>query len=164
MTMHRQQQRSLPDMRNPLHLLAFGFGTGLIPKAPGTFGTLVGIPVYLLIERLSLVYYVGIVALAFLIGIWLCEVTSRDLGVHDHGGIVWDEVVGYLVTMVWAPDGWIWLFLGFLLFRLFDIVKPWPIRWIDQHVKGGLGIMVDDLIAGVFAAGCLVLISQWEWL
>ncbi|MES9927912.1 MAG: phosphatidylglycerophosphatase A, partial [Candidatus Thiodiazotropha sp. 6PDIVS] len=91
------------------------------------------------------------------------EVTSRDLGVHDHGGIVWDEIVGYLVTMVFAPAGWYWILVGFLLFRFFDIVKPWPIRWIDKKVGGGFGIMVDDLVAGLFAAGCLVLISQWEW-
>ncbi|MES9830800.1 MAG: phosphatidylglycerophosphatase A [Candidatus Thiodiazotropha sp. L084R] len=161
--MKADQDRSLPDMRNPIHILAFGFGTGLLPKAPGTYGTLVGIPAYLLIQPLSLIYYIGLVSLAFILGVWLCEVTSRDLGVHDHGGIVWDEIVGYLVTMVFAPAGWYWILVGFLLFRFFDIVKPWPIRWIDKKVGGGFGIMVDDLVAGLFAAGCLVLISQWEW-
>ena len=150
-------------MRKPAHLLAFGFGSGLLPKAPGTYGTLVGIPIYLLIQPLPLIYYSVIVVLAFAIGIWLCEVTSRDLGVHDHGGIVWDEIVGYLVTMALAPSGWLWVVAGFLLFRLFDILKPWPIRWFDQRVEGGLGIMLDDLIAGLFAAGCLVLLNRWEW-
>ncbi|MCG7960381.1 MAG: phosphatidylglycerophosphatase A, partial [Candidatus Thiodiazotropha taylori] len=132
-------------------------------KAPGTLGTLVGIPIYLAMQPLPLVYYLTITAVAFLIGIWLCEQTSRDLGVHDHGGIVWDEIVGYLVTMAFAPSGWFWLMIGFILFRFFDIVKPWPIRWVDQRVEGGFGIMVDDLIAGVFTAFCLVLLNQWEW-
>ena len=161
--MRSEQQNNLPSMGNPVHLLAFGFGSGLLPKAPGTFGTLVGIPVYLAMQPLSLVYYLTITAAAFLLGIWLCEQTSRDLGVHDHGGIVWDEIVGYLVTMTFAPSGWVWLMVGFILFRFFDIVKPWPIRWIDRRVKGGFGIMVDDLIAGLFAAVCLVLLNQLEW-
>jgi phosphatidylglycerophosphatase A len=161
--MKADQDRSLADMKNPIHFMAFGFGSGLLPKAPGTYGTLVGIPIYLLMQPLSLIYYVALVCLAFIIGIWVCDVTARDLGVHDHGGIVWDEIVGYLVTMVFAPTGLLWLLLGFLLFRFFDIVKPWPIRWIDKRVGGGFGIMVDDLVAGLFAAGCLVLIRQWEW-
>ena len=84
-------------------------------------------------------------------GIWLCDVTSRDLGVHDHSGIVWDEFVGYLITMVAAPQGWLWVVVGFFLFRFFDILKPWPISWIDKHVKGGWGIMLDDILAGVFS-------------
>jgi phosphatidylglycerophosphatase A len=151
-----------PNMSKPIHLLAFGFGSGLLPKAPGTYGTLVGIPIYLLIQPLSLINYGAIVLLAFVIGIWLCEVTSRDLGVHDHGGIVWDEIVGYLVTMMVAPSGWLWVVLGFLLFRLFDILKPWPICWFDQKVSGGFGIMLDDLIAGLFAAGSMFLLDQME--
>jgi phosphatidylglycerophosphatase A len=151
-------------MGNPVHLLAFGFGSGLSPKAPGTFGTLVGIPFFLVMQPLPLGYYLVITAMAFMLGIWLCEQTSRDLGVHDHGGIVWDEIVGYLVTMAVAPSGWGWLIVGFILFRFFDIVKPWPIQWLDRRVKGGFGIMVDDLIAGVFAAVCLVLLNQWEWI
>ncbi|MCG7981663.1 MAG: phosphatidylglycerophosphatase A [Candidatus Thiodiazotropha lotti] len=161
--MSSEQQYNLPSMANPVHLLAFGFGFGLAPKAPGTFGTLVGIPFYLLMQPLPLVYYLIITAVAFLLGIWICQQTSRDLGVHDHGGIVWDEIVGYLVTMTFAPSGWVWLMIGFILFRFFDIVKPWPIRWVDQRVEGGFGIMVDDLIAGVFAAICLALLNQWEW-
>ncbi|MES9942590.1 MAG: phosphatidylglycerophosphatase A [Candidatus Thiodiazotropha sp. 6PLUC2] len=161
--MEADQDTSRPDMKNPIHVLAFGFGTGMLPKAPGTYGTLVGIPAYLLIQPLPLIYYIALVSLAFVLGIWLCEVTSRDLGVHDHGGIVWDEIVGYLVTMTFAPEGWLWILVGFLLFRFFDIVKPWPIGWIDKRVGGGFGIMVDDLVAGLFAAGSLVLLNQWEW-
>jgi phosphatidylglycerophosphatase A len=153
-------------MRNPIHLLAFGFGSGLAPWAPGTFGTLVAIPCYLLLQPLSQIYYMIIVMLGFFVGIWICEITSRDLGVHDHSGIVWDEIVGYLVTMAWAPRGWVWIVVGFLLFRLFDILKPWPIRWFDQKVTGGIGIMLDDLIAALFAVGGMLLIDQLggaEW-
>ncbi len=152
-----------PDMGNPVHLLAFGFGSGLAPKAPGTFGTLVGIPVFLLLQPLPPIYYGILVAMAFLLGIGLCERTSRDLGVHDHGGIVWDEIVGYLVTMLWAPPGWVWMVIGFVLFRFFDILKPWPIRWFDRKVSGGFGIMLDDLIAGLFAAALLFAIQRMGW-
>jgi phosphatidylglycerophosphatase A len=140
------------DPRNPLHLIAFGFGSGFFPKAPGTAGTLVGIPLFLLLEPLPLHIYVGVVALLFLVGIPLCGRVSRDIGVHDHGGIVWDEIVGYLVAMTAAPKGWVYVVAGFVLFRLFDIAKPWPIRALDRRVSGGLGIMVDDLVAGVLAA------------
>lgn len=145
-----------PDMarrvlRNPVHLLAFGFGSGLAPKAPGTFGTLAAVPLYLLLVQLPLPLYLLAVVLAFAIGIWLCDRTARDLGVHDHGGIVWDEFVGLWLTMVAAPAGWWWILAGFLLFRLFDVVKPFPISWLDRHIKGGLGIMLDDALAGSFA-------------
>ncbi|MCU7802969.1 MAG: phosphatidylglycerophosphatase A [Candidatus Thiodiazotropha sp. (ex Lucinoma borealis)] len=157
-------EKSLPDMRKPMHLLAFGFGSGLMPKAPGTFGTLVGIPLYLVIEPLPQSYYLMLVLLAFVAGIWICQKTSDDLGVHDHGGIVWDEIVGYLVTMAFAPAGWVWILVGFLLFRLFDIVKPWPIRWIDRKVDGGFGIMLDDLLAGIFAAVTMALLHLLRWL
>jgi phosphatidylglycerophosphatase A len=140
---------------HPIHLLAFGFGSGLLPKMPGTYGTIVAIPLYLLLSQLSLLYYGLITFLLILISIYCCEVTSRDLGVHDYPGIVFDEIVGFLVTMFAVPFGWWSLLGGFLLFRLFDIWKPWPITWLDQHVKGGLGIVVDDLLAGLYA--CLVL-------
>jgi phosphatidylglycerophosphatase A len=149
-----------PDMRNPLHLLAFGFGSGLAPKAPGTFGTLVALPLYLLMQGLPLPVYLGLVVAGFLIGIWLCGRTSADLGVHDHGGIVWDEIIGYLLTMAFAPSGWIWLVVGFLLFRFFDILKPWPIRWFDRRVPGGFGIMLDDLLAGVYAGLVILLLER----
>jgi len=140
-----------PNLRNPVHLLAFGFGSGAMPFAPGTFGTLVAVPIYLLMAPLALTAYLVAVSLMFVVGIWLCERTSRDLGVHDHGGIVWDEIVGYLITMIMAPAGWLWLLLGFVLFRLFDIFKPWPINSIDRKVGGGLGIMLDDVVAGLFS-------------
>jgi phosphatidylglycerophosphatase A len=137
--------------RNPVHFIAFGFGSGAAPVAPGTFGTLAAIPIYLLIAPLSLWGYLAIVVVMTILGIWLCDVTSKDMGVHDHSGIVWDEIVGYLITMAAAPQGWLWVVVGFFLFRFFDILKPWPISWIDKHVKGGWGIMLDDILAGVFA-------------
>jgi len=139
-----------PNWRNPIHLLAFGLGSGAAPKAPGTFGTLAAVPLYLLLQPLADLQYLVLVLLLFLFGIWLCDRTSRDLGVHDHGGIVWDEWIGFLITMWMAPPGWYWLLAGFCLFRLFDILKPWPISWLDRRVSGGLGIMLDDVLAGIF--------------
>lgn len=149
-------------LRDPVHFLALGFGSGLSPMAPGTFGTLAAVPIYLLLQSLSLPIYLAITALLFVIGVFICDASARKLGVHDHPGIVWDEVVGYLVTMTAAPAGWYWLVLGFVLFRLFDILKPWPIRFIDRHVEGGFGIMLDDLLAGVMAA--LLLQGAVWWL
>ena len=108
-------------------------------------------PLYLLLAQLPVALYLGAVVLAFGLGIWLCDRCSRDLGVHDHGGIVWDEFVGFWITMVVAPDGWQWVVAGFVLFRFFDILKPFPINYFDKHLKGGLGIMLDDALAGTFA-------------
>ena len=139
------------DPRNPLHLAAFGFGTGFLPKAPGTAGTLVGVVLYLLLASMPVAGYVAITVLLFAAGIPLCDRVSRDLGVHDHSGIVWDEIVGYLVTMTAAPPGWLPAVAGFVLFRVFDILKPWPIRALDRAVHGGFGIMLDDVVAGIFA-------------
>lgn len=148
-----------PDLasiwRHPADAIAFGFGLGLLPRAPGTFGTLLGVALHLLTMHLPLmVRAAGVVAL-FLLGVWACGLCSRRLGVHDHGGIVWDEVVGYLLTMLVAPPGWLPALAGFLLFRLFDIWKPWPIRLADRRVHGGFGIMLDDALAGLAAAAML---------
>lgn len=140
-----------PRWGNPVHLLAFGLGSGAFPLAPGTMGTLAAVPLYLLIRPLPDWAYLLLVIFLFLLGVWLCGTTSRDLGMHDHGGIVWDEWVGFLFTLWLAPPGWGWVLAGFLLFRLFDILKPWPIGWLDRRVSGGLGIMLDDLVAGLFA-------------
>ena len=137
--------------RNPIHFLAFGFGSGAMPFAPGTFGTLAALPIYWLMLPLSLWAYLVVILMMALAGIWLCHVTSRDLGVHDHAGIVWDEIVGYLITMIAAPSGWQWIVAGFVLFRFFDIIKPWPIGWVDRRVHGGLGIMLDDVLAAILA-------------
>lgn len=142
-------------LRDPGHFLALGFGSGLMPRAPGTAGTVVAIPLYLLCMPLSFWIYCTVLLLAFLLGIYLCGRTARVLGVHDHPGIVWDEVVGYGLTMAWAPPGWIWVLLGFIAFRLFDILKPWPIRVLDRRLGGGFGIMLDDVLAGLAAAAVL---------
>ncbi|WP_078118755.1 phosphatidylglycerophosphatase A family protein [Thiosocius teredinicola] len=150
-----------PTPGNPVHMLAFGLGAGCTPKAPGTMGTILAVAFYLPLSHLSLVTYGAVLAVVIGVGIWLCDKTTRDLGVHDHPGIVWDEIAGYLVTMFAAPAGWLWIVLGFVFFRLFDIWKPWPIGWLDRQVGGGLGIMLDDLVAGVFAAACLQLLALW---
>ena len=147
----------LSVLRNPVHLLAFGFGSGALPRAPGTCGTLAAIPFYLLLAQLPLALYLLALVAAFALGIYLCGRTARNLGVHDHGGIVWDEFVGFWITMLVAPPGWLWLLAGFILFRLFDILKPFPINWLDKRVEGGLGIMLDDAVAGTFAWFCLQL-------
>lgn len=143
------------SLRDPAQFLALGFGSGLAPRAPGTFGTLAAVPVYLLLRPLTVPVYLVVLAVLFAVGVWVCGHTARQLGVHDHPAIVWDEVVGFLLTMLLAPPGLIWLLLGFVLFRFFDIIKPWPISALDRRVEGGMGIMVDDVVAGLFALACL---------
>ncbi|MBT8435630.1 MAG: phosphatidylglycerophosphatase A [Gammaproteobacteria bacterium] len=144
-------------LRNPLHLLSLGFGSGLMPFAPGTFGTLAAIPFYLLIAQLDLPYYLVFILLAFGIGVYICQYTSAALGAHDHSGIVWDEFVGFWITMIAVPVSWQWIVAGFVLFRVFDIVKPWPVKVVDKKMTGGFGIMFDDVLAGLYALGCLQL-------
>ena len=139
--------------QSPVRLLGFGFGTGLAPKAPGTFGTLPAV----FIAGLLLGSGMSRLALAlwciplFFIGIWICNRTERDLGVHDYGGIVWDEIVAMLFVLACVPQGLGSWALAFALFRLFDAVKPPPIRWFDRQVSGGFGVMLDDAIAAVFS-------------
>lgn len=154
------------DAGKPHHWFAFWLGSGLMPKAPGTWGTLAAIPLYLLLEAMNLpvTAYVALTLGLFLIGIPICGKAGRELGVHDHSAIVWDEVVGFLVTMTAAPDGWEWVLLGFLLFRVFDIFKPWPISWLDRQVSGGLGVMLDDLLAGLFALVIMHIVVLTGWL
>lgn len=138
-------------LSSPTHFLAFGFGSGLSPIAPGTFGTLAAIPLYLLMQPLSLLWYLLLIVLVTVFGVWLCGESAKQLGLKDPGGIVWDEIAGFLVTMTLAPQGWQWIVIGFVLFRIFDIWKPWPIVLIDRKVEGGLGIMLDDIVAGLYA-------------
>ena len=142
-------------LSDPGHLLALGLGSGLSPRAPGTAGTLVAVPLAALACTLSLGAYLALCAVLFLAGIWICGRTARSLGVHDHPSIVFDEVVGFLVTMAGAPCGVLWWVAGFVLFRCFDILKPWPVRVLDRRVHGGLGIMLDDLVAGLMALAVL---------
>lgn len=140
---------------NVWHFLAFGFGTGLAKKAPGTWGTLAGLALMPLLYLLPLWLGLVVIVLASVFGIWLCGRVADDLGVHDHGGIVWDEMVGIWMTLILLPNTWQWWLLGFVLFRILDIFKPWPISWLDRHVDGGLGIMLDDMLAGLIAAALL---------
>lgn len=159
--MSEQQLQPSTIFRSPIHFLAFGFGSGLAPKAPGTVGTIVAVLLYLLCQSLDLLSYSLLTAAICIAGIWICGKSSEMLGVHDHGGIVWDEFAGYFVTMIAAPPGWIWIVVGFVLFRLFDILKPWPIKWADQQVEGGLGIMLDDIIAGLASFAVLQVVAYF---
>lgn len=152
---------SRPDLRfllaHPAHLIAFGLGTGLAPRAPGTVGTLLGLPLYAAIVAAApdLPNRFALLGSAFLLGIWACGRAGRALGVPDHGGIVWDEIVAFALVLLYTPPGWAWMALAFALFRLFDILKPWPIRYFDSHLKNGFGVMFDDLLAAGFAIAVL---------
>jgi len=148
--------------KNPIHLIASGFGVGLSPIMPGTCGTLIiGIPVYLLLSHLSLISYLAITILLTLICFWLCDKTARNLKQNDPQCIVLDEVIGLLCTMIGAPNNITSLIIGFLLFRIFDILKPWPISWLDREIHGGIGIVLDDIAAGTVAAVFLQLIKYF---
>ena len=142
-------------LRDPFLLLALGFGSGLARGGPGTAGTVVGMGLYLLIASLPTATVVAITVVVVAVGIPLCGYAARRLGVHDDPGIVWDEIAGYLVTMLLLPFEALWIVAGFVLFRILDIAKPWPIGWLDRRLGGGTGIMVDDILAG--AVACLVL-------
>ncbi len=146
---------------HPARCLAFGLGAGLAPRAPGTAGTLLALPFGVLLLALPPWLHAVIVLLAFAAGIGLCGRTARELGVHDHGGIVWDECVGLWLACWLLPAGWPWWLAAFVLFRAFDIVKPWPIGWLDRRVHGGLGIMLDDLVAGLLAWAVLQGAAAW---
>ncbi|MBD1572349.1 phosphatidylglycerophosphatase A [Vibrio sp. S17_S38] len=156
--------KSRIKLSNPWHLLAVGFGSGLSPIVPGTTGTLAAIPFYFLIVQLPLMGYFLVVLLAALVGITICQKASDDMKVHDHGAIVWDEFVGFWITMSIVPMlglpiyDWHTLLIGFVLFRAFDMIKPWPIIVLDRRVHGGFGIMVDDVLAGIMAGFSLWLI------
>lgn len=154
-----QQQLATRVWHDPRYFIAFGFGSGLLPIAPGTWGTLAAIPVYLLVWNLHWSLYLILTLIAFVLGVWVSDVVSKGLGVHDYKGIVWDEVVGYLLTMFLAPHGIWWIVLGFFLFRIFDIWKPQPIGWIDQKVQNGFGVMLDDALAAIPAWGIVQLVA-----
>jgi phosphatidylglycerophosphatase A len=146
-------------LRDPVHFFALGFGSGLAPIAPGTAGTLVGVLLDVLLRPLGIELRIVVVALMFAAGIWLCGESARRLNTHDHPGIVWDEIVGYLALMLVLPAGWAWALAGFVVFRFFDIVKPWPIRQLDHGVRGGFGIMLDDIMAAAWGALVLLLLK-----
>lgn len=145
-------------IQRPACFIAYGFGSGLAPKAPGTFGTLAALPIFWLIQDWHITAYLAFVLVAFVAGIWLCQRTADWIKQDDPSGVVWDEIVGYLVTMAFAPAGWQWMITGFVLFRFFDIVKPWPVSLADKKLHGGLGIMLDDVVAGLYAVLSIELI------
>ena len=155
-----------PDLRfllaHPAHLIALGFGSGLAPKAPGTVGTVLGLPLFWAITAIApdLPNQLILIAATFLLGIWACARTGRALGVADHGGMVWDEIVAFALVLLFTPAGWMWMLAAFGLFRLFDIVKPWPIRFFDARLKNGFGVMFDDLLAAGYAIACLQLAAH----
>lgn len=158
---------SRPDLKflfaHPAHLIAFGFGSGLAPKAPGTVGTLLGWPLYWLVIAAApdLPNQLVLLIASFLLGIWACGRSGRALGVADHGGMVWDEIVAFALVLLFTPPGWVWTGIAFLLFRFFDILKPWPIRLADRRLKNGFGVMFDDLLAAGYA---LAVIKGLQWL
>ncbi|MBC7984164.1 MAG: phosphatidylglycerophosphatase A [Candidatus Obscuribacterales bacterium] len=142
-------------LRNPVHFLALGFGAGLSPWAPGTAGTLVAVPLIMFIGAFGASVHAAVTVLLCVSGMFICDISAKRLGVHDHPGIVWDEIAGFSITMLVVPHTWYWLLAGFVVFRFLDIVKPWPIREADHRLRGGLGIMLDDMMAGVIGAGIL---------
>lgn len=152
---------TLAHLKHPVYALGLGLGSGLAPKAPGTFGTLAALPFYLLLSQFPQPIYLLLVLVAAVVGVWICGQTADALAVHDHPAIVWDEFVGLWITLIAVPLGWLPMLLGFALFRLFDVLKPWPISWLDKHVSGGLGIMVDDILAGVLACISLHLLLRF---
>jgi phosphatidylglycerophosphatase A len=145
-------------LRDPVHLFALGFGSGLAPVAPGTFGSAVGLAFALALAPFGLTIAALVTLVVTAAGFWICGESARRLGVHDHPGIVWDEVAGMMIAMLAAPLNWWGVLSAFALFRLFDIWKPWPIREVDHGMPGGAGIMLDDVMAGIFAAIVLLLV------
>lgn len=139
------------NITKPVQFLALGFGSGLAPKAPGTFGTLAAIPLFLLFSGLSPLTMAAVIIIMSVAGVYICGKAAEDVGVHDHPAIVWDEIVGYFITMFMVPVSIQTVIVGFVLFRIFDILKPWPISLADKKLSGGFGIMFDDILAGIFA-------------
>ena len=144
------------NLCNKVHLLATGFGSGLAPVSPGTFGTLAAVPFYLMFVYSPTWVFWLFTLITCLVGPYICGKAADDIGVHDHKAIVWDEFAGFFITMCLVPFSWINVVVGFALFRFFDIIKPWPISFLDKKVHGGLGIMLDDILAGVISAGILL--------
>jgi phosphatidylglycerophosphatase A len=148
-------------LAHPAHFFALGFGSGLAPKAPGTFGTLVAFPLFWLIGNYAFSAQLMIITALFLFGIYVCEKTGKNLGVSDHGAIVWDEIVAMMLVLTFAQLHWLICLFAFLLFRLFDIWKPFPINYFDAKLKNGFGVMFDDLLAAIYAIACLFLSSYF---
>ncbi len=159
------ESRATPDFRfmlsHPAHMLSLGFGSGLARKAPGTFGTLVAFPIsWYLTQHLTDAFFLFALIWAYAVGVWVCGITGKALGESDHSGIVWDEIVAFVLVLFFTPPGWEWSLLAFALFRFFDIIKPQPIRYFDANLKGGQGVMFDDLLAAGYTLLCLAVIKS----
>lgn len=152
---------SIHELKDPVVFVALGFGSGLSPIAPGTAGTIIAIPLYLLLSQFDFWIYLTVTLIVTFAGIWVCAYTANKLKVHDHPAIVIDEIAGFFITMALVPNELMWIVTGFILFRFFDAVKPWPISWIDKNVKGGLGIMIDDVVAGAVSLLCMILLMPY---
>lgn len=161
---YRAKSQPVPPAvwHSPRYFIGFGFGSGAFPFAPGTAGTVVAAIFYLGLRELPLSAYLAFTLIFSLFSIWLLDQLSREIQINDHPGMCLDEFAGYFVSMINAPRGFGWIVLGFVLFRLFDIWKPWPIRWLDEHVHGGFGMVIDDVAAGVLTFLIIQLLSLWS--
>ena len=144
---------------NPIHFITCGFGTGAFPWMPGTVGTLFAVPLTIMLSHTSVAFYIAFCVFLFLIGVYGCEKTNRDFGSSDHPATVIDEIAAFPITLIGIPLTGFHLLIAFFLFRFFDIVKPWPICWFDQHVHGGFGVMLDDLLAALATYAILLIIT-----
>jgi len=151
----------IQELKDPVVFIALGLGSGLSPKAPGTAGTLLTVPLVYFLQQQTLLVYCLVTLFVLLTGSWVCGYAAKKLNVHDHSAIVYDEVAGFLITMFMIPANWSLMLLGFILFRFFDAVKPWPISWCDKNIGGGFGIMFDDVVAGLISLFCLALLQHW---
>jgi len=140
---------------NPIHFIACGFGIGALPIMPGTYATIAAIPLYLMLVKLPLLAYITITIALNALGVWLCGKTNRDFGTEDHPAAVWDEIAAFLIVMIGVPITWYYIALGVALFRLFDIWKPGPIGWVDRNMHGGIGVMLDDILAALLSLAIL---------
>lgn len=157
----KRRKIQVSELKDPVVFIAVGLGSGLSPVAPGTAGTLLAVPLVYLLQQQSILVYAAVTLFVLLTGPWICGYAAEKLNAPDHSGIVYDEVAGFLITMFMLPANCLLLLLGFILFRFFDAVKPWPISWLDKNVHGGLGIMLDDVLAGLISLLCLVLLQPW---
>ena len=156
----RQQPTSRFVFVHPAHFVAFGFGIGLVPYGPGTWGTVLAFPIYYgLASMMPDQALLACIALSIVIGVWICDVTGRHLGVHDHSGMVWDEIAAFMLVLFFIPAQLVWQACAFVLFRIFDIFKPPPIRQLDRGIHNGFGVMLDDLVAAFYTLLCL---AAWQ--
>jgi len=157
----KNRKIDIQELKDPVVFVALGLGSGLSPKAPGTAGTLLTVPLVYFLQQQELIVYVLVTLFVLLTGSCVCGYAAKKLQVHDHSAIVYDEVAGFLITMFMIPADWGLMLLGFVLFRFFDAVKPWPISWCDKNIHGGFGIMFDDIVAGIISLLCLMLLQHW---